>query len=512
MPPRAAPPQAPSGGGKPKTVEWRRWKGINRTDARTAVADDELPWEENAVTVGDGAIQILPRHGVAVATIAAGVVSLWGFTLNGQPVLISVNTDGSMTQITPGGVTTAVAAAGSVTASAHLTMWQGTPILIIDPTKGYSKWDGTTYTVISAGVVGSAIAVFEGRAWIGGPGRTIQFTAPNTFDDFTVGNGASSFVITDDAFAGNIVALYSALEELWIIGESAIDALANVQASGTPPSVATTFSVTNIVTNLGTTLPNSVIGYLRALTLLAPFGAYALSGVTPQKLSDKLDGLFPQLTLTGDAPAAVAVVQNLLALLFLVTYTGTDAQAGAGPIPLILGFVKGQWFFGSQGTGLKWITSLVVSGVAQAWGTDGSAIYQCFGASAATPVKYKVQTKLSDFGQSTMEKAATKVALEVQSSFPLSPTLTVDSESSSEVIALDLSNQVQWVNAAGDPVSWLNSLGQQVTWTSQGLVLGRAKCEQFGHYLGFTYSGEDPPHRLQMVGMEVTPTRAWSTP
>ena len=188
-----------------------------------AVADDELPWEENAITVGDGAIQILPGPGPAVATIAAGVATLWGFTLNGNPVLLAANSDGSLTQIAvPGGAATVVAPAGTVTAGAHLTIWQGTPVLIIDPLNGYFSWDGTVFTTISAGVVGSAIAVFQGRVWIS-KNRTTQYTAPNTFSDFTAANGAGSFVITDDAFPGNIIALASALEELWIVGQSAIE-------------------------------------------------------------------------------------------------------------------------------------------------------------------------------------------------------------------------------------------------------------------------------------------------
>src|SRR5262249_28297090 len=156
-----------------------------------------------------------------------------------------------------------------VSAGAHMTIWQTNPVLIIDPVAGYSSWNGAVYTVIDATRVGSAIAVFEGRVWIAN-GRTITYTAPNTFSNFNAADGAGSFVITDEAFTGDVVALVSALEQLWIMGESSVDAVSNVVSTGTAPNVTTAFTVTNIVTNLGTVYSQSVIGYLRALAFLAP--------------------------------------------------------------------------------------------------------------------------------------------------------------------------------------------------------------------------------------------------
>ena len=512
MPMTARQPKPP----KAKSVAWQKWKGVNRTDARTSLNREEFRWLENALPVGEGAAQILPGPGAAVATIAAGVVSLWGVTLNGSPVLIAVLQNGSLAQITvPGGVVTTFAGAGTVSSAAHCTIWQGSPVLIIDPTFGYMSWDGAVFAIIDATQTGVALAVFEGRVWIA-KNRTIVYTAPNTFNDFTAGNGSGSTVLTDEAFPGNILALVSALEELWILGQSAIDAIANVTSAGTAPNVTTAFSITNIVTNLGTNAPASAIGYLRALALFAPFGGYALSGVTPQKLSGKLDGLLPQITLESDQDiiAAVAVVQSLLALLFLVPrYNGTEAAAGEPPLGLILGFVEGKWFFAVQRTALKWMTSVVVNGIAQAWGTDGSDIYQLFGAAETAPVTYKGVSKLFDFGKSTQAKAMVKVGVELQATYPVSPVITIDSsDGGSETITADFSNQVTWMNNAGSIVTWINNSAQAVTWVSQGTVLARANSSQFGHYLGWTIQGSDPPYRLQAVAFEVVPTREWSTP
>ena len=99
-------PGGPQGGGrnmgpapKVKTVQYRKWTGINITDARVAIEDGEFSWIENAMTIGSGAIQVLRSPGPAIATIAAGIDTEWGFTLNSSPVLMTVNSDGSMSQI-----------------------------------------------------------------------------------------------------------------------------------------------------------------------------------------------------------------------------------------------------------------------------------------------------------------------------------------------------------------------------------------------------------------------------
>lgn len=503
--PTARPPAA-------QTVEWEKFKGLNLTDARTAIGDDEFSWIENAITVGDGQIQIVPGPGDPVATIDAGIVTLWGLVLDGVPLFITINGDGSIDQVTPGGVVTSVAGPGTVSGAAHVTIWRDAPVLIVDPLTGYFKWDGTTFSVIDPAITGQALAVFEGRVWIA-DGRTITYTAPNTFDNVDPADGAGSYEITDEAFSGNIVALVSALEQLWVVGESAIDAISNVTAVGTAPNVTTSFTTTNIVTNIGSATSASVLGYFRALAFMSPAGIYALSGVTPQKLSDKIDDLFTDLILTPETPAAVATVLNLQALVFLTTYTGAQAFSGPAPLPLLLVFIQGKLFLAVQGLATSWITTLVVDGVSQAWGTDGSTIYQLFGASRDAAITYKVQSKLFKFGKSTTVKQATKVGFEFQAANPVAPTFTLDSEGLSEIIPPQVNNQIaSWLNAMGNPVAWVNNVGTQVTFLSQGMVLSRQAAKLRGQYLGWTLTGDDPPYRVQAIQMEYVPSREWNVP
>ena len=504
------PPPRPPSPPKTSTRQFRAWKGLNITDARVAIDDDEVAWLENAILIGKGAIQILHGPGPAVATLAQGIASLWGVTLNASPVLIAVGTDGSLTQVSPGGVSTVMAAAGTVTSEAHVTIWRGSPVLIVDPTTGFFSWDGSALATVDASQVGTAVAVFQGRVWIAN-GRTLTYTAPNTYNDFTAGAGAGSTIITDEAFGGNVVGLISALEQLWIVGEAAIEALANVTASGSPPSVTTSFSITNIVTNLGSNAQHSVLGYFRALAFLAPFGAYALSGVTPQKLSEKLDRLFPHLIITHDsAMAAVAVVENLLCLLFRVRYTGQSMQAGAGPRAMLLGFSAGKWFLAAQGN-VTWITTLIVSGVSEAWATDGTTIFRLFGAADSAAVTYKIQSKLLDFGLSTTEHAVLKFGLELQASSIVTPALTVDSEVASEAVALAPATLLTIVNGAGAILTLVNTGAAVLSLITHGMLLSRTVATLYGHYLGWSITGTDPPYLIQAAQMEVADGRPWST-
>jgi hypothetical protein len=502
---------------KRKTAEFRRWTGVNLTDARTDIEDTELFWLENGISIGKGVVQFLNAPGSAVATIPEGIASMWGFTLNNVPVVIVVGLNGSLTQVAiPGGAATIIGGAATVTPSAHLTIWQGSTVLIVDPTAGYSSWDGTTYTVIDAAMVGTSIAVFEGSVWIGN-NRTITFTAPASFSDFTVASGAGATTITDEAFIGTITFMLSSVEQLWIVGPASVNTISNVVASGSGP-VVRTFAITNVVPSVGSVGPSSGAAYFRAVTFMSPGGIYAISGVTPQKLSASIDRMFPGLTLTPDTPAAVALVQNLYCLLFLVKYTqalvtGLPMPANdlATETPLILGFTQGKMFFASQGETLKWMTTVIVNGVSQVWGANTAGeIYQLFGAENDQPVRYKVVGKLSGFGKPTSMHALYKIGVEVQSAYPIAPTLTVDSDIGIKAFNLAPNVTLNLRNNLNQLLRLVNSSNQTLVLQGQGLALPKQDAAMFGHYLGWIYQGNDPPHRLQAVQMEYAETREWN--
>jgi hypothetical protein len=80
-------------------------------------------------------------------------------------------------------------------------------------------------------------------------------------------------------------------------------------------------------------------------------------------------------------------------------------------------------------------------------------------------------------------------------------------------VPLLLSNQItSLINNAGQTMTLVNNIGQALTILTQGIVLAKKDVSLYGHYLGWTVKGTDPPYRLQAVELEVTPTREWNQP
>ena len=488
-----------------KTLGWREWEGVNLTSVRTAISDKEWAWLENAIPIGGGNVRLVPgktdltTSGVA---LPATISRFYGFVLAGTPIFMVIGADGSVVQVNvTTGVVTAVAAAATVTVNARMTMWQDTHILVIDST-GYFSWDGTTWAVAVAAVTGSAIAVFEGRAWIKTGRRTIQWTAPLTYNDVTVAAGAGSKVLTDPVFVGDIMNLLPALQQLWVIGEGAVNAISNVQTLGTP--FVTTFNDTNIVSSVGSNFPASVSTFFRTIVFLTQYGVYAIVGATPQKLSDKLDGLFPDLTLTADCPYAIGTVHNVFIWAVLVPYVPPLTGVGAAR-RLLLCFAQGKWFFASL-TGLTWIGSVVIDGQPTIWGTTGTTLTRLF-ADATVPVTYTAKSKLFDFGDSTQVKLMNHVGLEFSSEHVVTPTLQVENETVQQAVPVTAANLITWMGLG--PIVFSGAAA--LTWVKAGLQMVRWARDlgMRGRYLGYTLSGTEPVWTLSGAAMEVRAGGKW---
>lgn len=495
------------------TVQLREFQGVNVTDTRTSIGDEEFAWLENAIPVGKGNMRLVPGSGTILATVPAGITSMWGVVLrtgtNTSSLILTVNNDGSMNQVdASSGTNTVIAVAGTVDTTARLTMWKDNPVLIISPTKGYFQYTGTTTLLaISSTTVGTDIAVFSGRVWIvvaagGKPTRTRQFSAPDSFTNFTAASGGGSSALTDAAFPGPIHRLLSALEQLWQVGPGAVNAISNVATVGG----VTTFSDTNIVSNVGSTFPSSVTSFFRTFLFLTPYGIYAIVGATPQKLSDKLDNLFQDLQLGTDVPAAVGTVHNVFVWVVIVPYV--DPVAGLRS--LILCFVAGKWFFASAGTTLTALTSVLVGALPQLFVTNGTQMFRLF-ARETEPVTYKIQSKLFDFGDSTQMKTMDRFGLELQSDNVVKPLVTIENEleSDDQNINLTSQNTIIFTGLGGAVITFVG-VGP-ITWVTTGLQIARnaTGVQIWGNYLGWTIQGSEPVWTMSAVQMEIVPGGKW---
>lgn len=498
-------PQAGSGRSpQPETASVPGFAALDLTKTRLALADDELAWLENGMFLGRGVIAVPLYNGAAGASLNAtslvkesyGCALTYGTYTAPHPVAIVVFEDGSAKMrdyYLDAPVDITIGPAGTFSASplrTGITMWQDGPVLFLDEGEGYLSWNGATLTVIDNTKKGPALAVFEGHAWLRTAPRTITYTAPNTYNNFAAGDGAGSFKITDDAFQGAVYQMVSTVEQLWILGASSIDALGNVATSGG----VTTFAVTNAVTSLGTTFPDTVLGYYRSVTFYTGYSVHSLLGVTPQKLSAKLDRLFGAIgpLITAGPRVGVQELNGVTVLCFLVQFTDAATDATRS---MILGFQEGKWFLTRtpdlSGNQVVDLVTLTIHAVPEVYGVDRSGrMYRVFARPDDPPQgTMTVSSKLYDRGAPVMGMQATKIGFDLSAPstttvVPITVTLVTEATSVSSLV------QEKFNPLRDSPLGFKYALyrrnapiiGQRIGWTLQvpcryGVTLEAAHLE-----------------------------------
>src|SRR5262249_21209801 len=157
----------------------------------------------------------------------------------------------------------------------------------------------------------------------------------------------------------------------------------------------------------------------------------------------------------------------------------------------LLCFAQGKWFLATQRTNLTWITSVVVNGSPQFWGTDGTAVYQLF-KDTATTVPYVLKTKLWDLGNWTQIKELLRVGMEFTASQSVAPSLTIENEVLAQPQAFSaFGTAFLWTGSGGAAFTW-TGLGNAVfIWIHAGLFLGKISTPMLGHYFGLTLRGTE---------------------
>lgn len=412
---------------------------MNLSDSRLSIKDSELYARQNVMPVGSGQQCIPLYNGPAGAVLHAGTAKeAFGVEMtfpgdtDPRDIFIAVFTDGSAYQrdystLVP--TDTQIAPPGTFDPTLHtaISFWRDSPVLFLDMTAGYCKWDGVTFTVIDATKKGTALAIFEAHAWLLTGARVIEYTAPNTYDDFNPANGAGAYRITDEAFEGAVFSLLSTVEQLWIIGDGAIEALGNVQTNGG----ITTFSTTNAVRTLGSVYPNSVLAYYRLLTMATGYSFHALLGVTPQKLSAKIDRLFPRLTpvIPTGPRAGVVTLNGQTILCWLYNF---DDPVFLVVRSILVCFMEGQWFIAACPTlddaQILDMATLKPQGVFELYGIDSAGrVYRIF----ARPTDARIgdgvlETKLYELGEPIDSFAAIRVGVDLSGPLDCPDTVEVD--------------------------------------------------------------------------------------
>lgn len=340
--------------------------------------------------------------------------------------------------------------------------------------------------------VGTAIATYAGRVWIASA-RTVSYTDVASYNSFAGAGGA--FTITDNTLHKNINALYSSNGYLYIFGDDSIDILSNVQVS----SGATTFSRTNLTTSVGTTQPNSIFSYLRALVFSTLDGFYILSGSTPTKISDALDGLILNIDQSRPIYGFPAHINGILCAAFSFYLTDTFTTTYYGTVrPVFAFFFQGKWFIGSQGFSSASATSVPVQGAFNIFVADvAGGLYECF-SSFVQPVTAIIATKLWDDGQPILDKQGLKAGIAAIYYEQTSLSATMDNEYGTTPLNLSFSagQFVTWQNDAMVTVEWQNNQLEMVSWLNSQISQARYQFiktsadQASGKYLGLTVTIE----------------------
>lgn len=476
----------------PENKVFRDWAGINTQAARQAIKDNEFAWLEGVMPVGNANLRAVGQISAALATLAGGIVIYYRRTYNiaGANYVFLACTDGSCWQVlaTSPYTVTNIAVAGTFSGSAtQITQWKNERILIIDTAaNGYRDWNGGALTILSgttgAPNGGTCIASYAGHVWIvttGANGRTIAYSQPNSYTDFT-GSGGST-TITDETLTSSIQQFHVANNFLYFFGIDSVNVIADVQVV----SGSTQFSNTNIVANSGSNLPQAIVSYYRSIWYMNTSGIYALYGATPRKASDALDGIFQHIDFTMPVTAGTVTLFNQLCVAFSFTYD--DPASGARQLLAV--YFNKKWFLASQSTQVNGIASQH-GGNDTLWGTLGAKLYTLFTDSASS-ITQTIQTKLWDFEDFISIKEALNVGVEVITpSTTGALTVTVDTEQFSETPSPQSGNSFSftWFNNANALFTWTNSIGGPFTWLTAGYIWYQGNVAVQGHYLGVTLS------------------------
>ena len=341
-----------------------------------------------------------------------------------------------------------------------------------------------TATVNTTGIVD--VATFSGRVWVAA-GRTVYASSAVSPTDYT-SVSAVAFNLTDSTLHGNIQALLSANNFLYIFGDDSINVFSNLQVTSTG---ATVFTNTNVSASIGSKRIYAIFAYFRSVLFMNDYGVYALVGSTTTKISDPLDGIFPYIDFTKPVTAGQALLNNILCAVFSF-YVNSSCPFGFGGSRYIQAvFFEKKWFITYQGQ-IQYVTSAPIGGKVNLYGTNTSnALYLFYNSTTASIPSY-IQTALQDMGDPIRTKQALKFGVEATLTNGGQFNVTVDSEQGSSPTYSLSDTGVSWLNNSSQVISWLNNSSTVIQWLlSTGYYLYKSDALQYGKYLGLTMTSNN---------------------
>jgi hypothetical protein len=418
---------------------------------------------------------------------ATAICSLVTFKKGTVSVLV---TNGGTDYTNAANITVTISGGGGANAAGTAIAAGGqiTRVIMTNAGSGYTNSSNITVTITGGGGSNatakaviqtdtvSGIQTFSGRTWVS-QGRTVTYSAAGSYSDFT-SVSAGALTLTDTTLHSNIIQLLAANNFLYIFGEDSINVFSDVRVTNTGTTI---FTNTNVSASVGTRLPYAIFPYFRSVLFMNEYGAYALVGSTTSKISDALDGVFPNIDFTtAIITAGQVLLNNILCAAFNIRYNDSGTYRYIQAV-----FFEKKWFFSNQNTALKLITSIPTGGKINMYGTTGTDLLHLY-ANGGVDIPSIVTTALMPMTDPIRTKQALKVGIEATITNGAVLYTTIDSEQSSSP-PYTLGNYVNWINNFGIAVPWINNSAATIQWIGgQGYVLYKTDAQQWGKYLGMT--------------------------
>lgn len=344
------------------------------------------------------------------------------------------------------------------------------------------------------GISGTTIEIFQNRVWTAN-GNVVTFAAAGNGTTFAASNGGGTFTLTD-SFTQSVTSLKQANGYLYIIADSGINYIGNVQTAvnTTTGTVTTTFNNLNTDPQVGSPWVASVTPFGRALMLANTSGIYAMFGGSAEKVSSKLDGLFATATLplTGinNIPSGgVATIFGIRVFFLLVTAVDPFTNTSR---PIMCCWDGNKWFISSQEVNCTYIATSEQNSQLNVWGTDGTNIFPMF-ATPSTALTKKGKTKLWSGKSQLIDKQFLGAYFEGfdNSGSGYAISITVDNEFGSQASSItNQGGQLVFVNNTGGIIQFVNNSSGSILWSLVTAIdiTGVDVNSAYGKLLGYSFS------------------------
>lgn len=349
---------------------------------------------------------------------------------------------------------------------------------------------------------GTGIATFSGRTWIA-DGRTVYYSAVDTYNDFV--SVSSGFItLTDSTLRTDIAAIIAANNFLYIYGEDSINVFSDVRINSSTGE--TIFTNTNVSASIGSNFKYAIFPYFRSMLFMNRYGIYALVGATTSKISDDIDGIFPDVDFTKPITGGQVLLNNILCAAWTFTYNEpTNGTVTPREVQAI--FFDRKWFFTSQGSTITRTASAVISGNIIMYGTTGQDLVKFYQDDTAG-ISWEVVSALWPMGDPIRDKQALKVGIEATLGSGFADfSAFIDSENQQSP-AISFANSIDWINNSSQVVQWTNNNGNFIGWTSSTVTGGsdyylyKSDAKMYGKYLGITLDGTTTPFTINGFQLE----------